>query len=838
MTIESLTQALVPQNLVLQLEGAHGLDVRSFSVREAMSAPFEIELVVVTPSVDVDFEAAIGSGARFEIHGSLGAGPRTWTGVCAEIKLTAVEESGLSTYAVSLRPSLWLLSQRRNYRVFQDKSELEIALEVLSAWGIAPRLDLDASAYPQRRYRTQYAETDLAFVSRMLEDIGVSYFFSAEGGNSTLVLSEAPQRGAPRLPVPFIASPTQQLRHEYVTKLVTGRLLRPGRYTQSDVDFRRPLDYPLMASSNSGTSIEASLERYHHNYGSFLWKGEGGGTPHADDRGPARTNEGQGAQQAAKRLEAQRANARSAEFLTTAYDLQPGSILPVVNHPRSELAEPLLVVACQFEGTAGGDWTHRCEARFASQPFRPALTTARPRTNGVESATVTGPAGEEIHTDEFGRVRLHFHWDREGAADETSSCWVPVAQPWAGAGMGAISLPRVGQEVVVDFLGADPDRPVVLGSVFTTTTPPPYKLPDLKMVSGIRSETYPRPKAGSPPQLGGGSSGAAPSPSLPLDDPFASASIRSLTTPRTEAVGGGPSPLHALGGGLDSLGLPTQTNNWLPGDYGGSPASLDEVKSSLERNRALGPDQQDVMRNANACVANDTAGQEQLYLQSQKDFMLLSKENAAGTIGANQVYTVCGNDTLTVNGYQKLGVGQNRTVEVIGELATKVGKDIMVETNMNHTLIAKQSISSIAAEGGHIEVSKILSLSSVGGSAILMLPDGIVIQSAKVFINPGVEFTNTAIETGDLAAAGEAQKAADAQRAEDDYQSKLDERKKALEEKLRQNGQNQAMNKRADLHNDPANWDASDEARTGLRYDDALAVYDDVATRNYSWFGQ
>ena len=114
----------------------------------------------------------------------------------------------------------------------------------------------------------------------------------------------------------------------------------------------------------------------------------------------------------------------------------------------------------------------------------------------VESATVVGPAGEEIHTDEFGRVRVQFHWDREGSRDDKSSCWVPVSQNWGGASFGAVSLPRVGQEVLVDFLGGDPDRPVIMGRVFTATQPVPYELPRFKTMTGFRSETYPRPKPG------------------------------------------------------------------------------------------------------------------------------------------------------------------------------------------------------------------------------------------------------------------------------------------------------------------------------------------------------
>ncbi|APR87477.1 VgrG protein [Minicystis rosea] len=169
-------------------------------------------------------------------------------------------------------------------------------------------------------------------------------------------------------------------------------------------------------------------------------------------------------------------------------------MLTISGHPRGELAAPLLVESSRWTGRAvDGAWTHSIEARYTDVDYRPPMRTPKPRTLGIESATVTGPAGENIHTDEFGRVRVHFHWDRTGPSDERSSCWIPVSQSWAGAGFGAVSLCRVGQEVIVDFLGADPDRPVVLGRVFTTTMPPPYALPKYKMVSGHRSETYTAP---------------------------------------------------------------------------------------------------------------------------------------------------------------------------------------------------------------------------------------------------------------------------------------------------------------------------------------------------------
>lgn len=759
-----MASILAAPNLSLTVGTADVLDVREFVVEEGISRPFDVRLLAVSHSPDVDFEGAIGGAARFEIRhaASLTGDTRYWNGVCAAIQQVAVEDDGLSTYSIHIVPSLWLLGHRRTYRIFQDKSELDIVLEVLSGWGIQPKLRVDAGSFPKRRYRTQYAETDFAFISRMLEDIGVSYTFEQEEGDTNLTLVEAPNRGGASRTLPFVAVPNERLQQEYVTQVMTTRQVRPGRYTQSDVDYRKPLDYPLAASAALGGSAEQSLEKYHHNYGSFLWKGGNGDTPFADDRGPARTNEGQGATQVKKRLEAQRGDARLCTFRTTAYDLLPGQVLSVVNHPRAELGAPMLVVHGRLTGTATGEWEHSVEARYADLDFRPPMSTPKPRTNGVESATVTGPGGEEIHTDEFGRVRLHFHWDREGKSDETSSCWVPVSQPWAGSGMGAISLPRVGQEVIVDFLGADPDRPVIMGSVFTTTMPPPYKLPQFKMVSGMRSETYPRPRS-----IGGGARmGGGPATATPTATPTAiGAKARALPA---RPAGGGVPLLSRRGGGDGTVpDAGGQSGGIMPGPFGGPEMSdMSQLVSSVTGNKALGPDEQDVSRNTNAIVSNDTAGAEQLYLQGQYDLHLVSKHDMTGSVGANRVFTVHANDTEKVLGYQDIGVELNRTVDVKGEQKHTVTKDILIYGQMNHTLRAKNSIASIAEEGGNMMSAKLANVFTVGEqSTIIQLPNAIVIEAPKVFINPGKEFTQTLVQGGSLDDANAAQKAADDQRA-------------------------------------------------------------------------
>ena len=165
--------------------------------------------------------------------------------------------------------------------------------------------------------------------------------------------------------------------------------------------------------------------------------------------------------------------------------------MPIVGHVRAELGadKPLLITETILTGDVTEELTMRCRATPGDVPFRSPVSTPKPKVSGVETATVVGGAGDEIHTDEFGRIRVHFHWDRQSAMNDDSSCWVTVSHPWAGTGFGGMNIPRVGQEVVVDFLGGDPDKPVVIGRVYTALQQVPFKLPDNKTQSGWKSNS-------------------------------------------------------------------------------------------------------------------------------------------------------------------------------------------------------------------------------------------------------------------------------------------------------------------------------------------------------------
>jgi type VI secretion system secreted protein VgrG len=220
----------------LQVASGVAFDVRSFTARETISALFRVTVIAVATEADLDFEAVVGQPARFQVRGA-GPRPRTWTGICHQIHQLGVEEAGLSTYEIEIVPTLWLATQRRNYRVFQGMSDVDVALRLLGEWGVEPVVDL-GDDYKARKYRVQYAESDYAFLCRLLEEAGVSFTFSDVTGETQLVLSDAPHANEPREPsIPFRDHPTSADR-EHVTAVRIGRRLRPGKLTVRDHDYR------------------------------------------------------------------------------------------------------------------------------------------------------------------------------------------------------------------------------------------------------------------------------------------------------------------------------------------------------------------------------------------------------------------------------------------------------------------------------------------------------------------------------------------------------------------------------------------------------------------------
>ena len=600
-------------NMSVTIASGDSLDVREFHVHEALSSLFEITLTALSDNPDIDFESVAGREASFTLHGRVGGGTgaRVWTGLAAELHQIRVEPEGLSTYHLRIVPVLWLTTQRRNHRIFQMKSELEIVEEILGEWGIGHEKKITGE-YKKRKYRVQYAESDYVFMSRMLEDAGITFYFE----ESKLVLADAPQANDLRVPsIAFRDEPTASSK-EHVTAVDVGRRVRPGKYTMRDVDYRRPPTYQLMAAATGAAGVEEKLERFHYAPGAFLFESDkGDATPHADDKGKHRTDEREGQKVAQKRLGAQRGNALTSSFTTNVIDLAPGVVMSMLDHPHRALGDGKshLVTTSRIDGVRDAEWSCHVEARSAAEPYYPEITTPKPKVHGVETAVVVGPAGEEIHTDEFGRARVQFYWDREGTMDDNSSCWIPVSQPWGGAGYGGTNLPRVGQEVLVDFLGGDPDRPMIVGRVYTNLQKTPYKLPDNKTQSGWKSN--------SSPQSGGYN-----------EIMFEDATGKELVRMQAEK------DLHKL----------------VKND--------EQVTIGHDRTKNVGRDD------------SRTVGRDQAQQAGRNEAITIGN-NRTVTVGTNETTSVGANQSATIGVNRSLAVGANDTETIGGSMSVSVGGD-------------------------------------------------------------------------------------------------------------------------------------------------------------------
>ena len=457
------------------------LRVVRFAGREGLSELYHFELVVAADG-EVNASDAVGKTCLLSLKTDEGE-MRYVHGIVARF---ACGESGkkLTMYHVTLVPKHYKLQYRNDCRIFQEHTAPEIIDLVLKGAGLAAgddyRLSLQAS-YAKREYCVQYRESDFAFISRLMEEEGIYYFFEHTDSKHTMVIGDKQATFtaiAGASSVVFRPPLGALSENEHVRRLHYSEEVRPGKTTLRDYDFKKPS--LLLESTSSGTD-DTDLELYDHP---------------GDYEVPA-----DGTALAKLRLEEGSVLRKRADGESACRRFAPGSTFTLTEHPREALNQDWLITRVEHRGSeplsnegAGADlvpYENRFECIPASVPFRPPLVTPRPTIRGVQSAIVVGPSGEEIHTDEHGRVKVHFHWDRLGKKDDKDSCWIRVSQVWAGEGWGAMHIPRIGQEVLVDFMDGDPDRPIIVGRVYHGTNVPPYALPGNKTRSTIKSNSTP-----------------------------------------------------------------------------------------------------------------------------------------------------------------------------------------------------------------------------------------------------------------------------------------------------------------------------------------------------------
>jgi type VI secretion system secreted protein VgrG len=461
------------------------LSVRRITGREALSHPFAFDAEFFPTSGDpLDLPGLGGADALLTLRRPDGT-ERYVHGILWAVELTGVER-GAPRYRARIAPKLTRLAHVRRSRVFQSMSVPEIVKKVLDDAGVANRTSLSGS-YPKREYCLQYRESDLDFVSRLLEDEGIFYWFEHASDAHTLVLADArggctDVAGDPIIPF-RVREHADSSEDEHVFRLVHAHRVRPGKVALEDYDFERPEMQNAASAEAPGDAL--GLEQY-------LYPG-GFRTPSA------------GSPIARIRLEEQRVASDTFAGESTCVRFQPGAMFELSGHPDPSFDRKLLLVSAVHEGeqqeAAGGvtgihhGYRNAVLAVDSESPYRPLRRTRRPLAY-TETATVVGPPGEEIHVDAHGRVKVQFNWDRAGAKDDKSSCFVRLGQSWAGAAWGASFVPRIGQEVLVRFLEGNPDAPLVVGAVYNGANPPPISLPGEKTKSTVRTDS----------SLGGGGS--------------------------------------------------------------------------------------------------------------------------------------------------------------------------------------------------------------------------------------------------------------------------------------------------------------------------------------------
>jgi type VI secretion system secreted protein VgrG len=461
-------------------------DRMSGTERLGQLSEFRVQLLSTKP----DLKVADVLGQPMGVHLNLPDGSvRHFHGIVTRFASSGWYGS-LSRYEATVHPGLWLLTRAANCRIFQDKNVIDIVKAVCQDASYGGAIDLNVSAlsgtYDPLPYCVQYRETDFNFVCRLLENAGIYFFFTHAAGKHTMVLADS--YGAHE-PVPGYASVEfsgeegrRILDQEAVYGWAASGMIQASSYSLNDFDFEK-----ASSSTAGGLRVKSTVAAAFSQQAYEMYDYPGLYTAAAAGTALARG-----------RMEGLHGQCEEIVADTSARGLFPGGLFKLKNHPRDDQNREFLVTGAQYE-IVGDDYASGGETPLdfkcvfyaigKEHSYRAPRTAPKPVVQGPQTAMVVGKSGEEIWTDKYGRIKVQFHWDRDGKENELSSCWVRVQQAWAGAGWGSMFIPRIGMEVVVSFLEGDPDRPLVTGCVYNSDAMPPYPLPAEQTKSTVKSNT-------------------------------------------------------------------------------------------------------------------------------------------------------------------------------------------------------------------------------------------------------------------------------------------------------------------------------------------------------------
>ncbi|EEF2451964.1 type VI secretion system tip protein VgrG [Salmonella enterica subsp. enterica serovar Typhimurium] len=474
----TVSGSAVPPGALLfaSLDGGETLS-ELFSYVVQLKTPDTLNLGYVSPAANLPLKPMVGKDLCVNIELD-GGGKRHISGLVTAARVVGHEGRSV-TYELRMEPWVKLLTHTSDYKAFQNKTVVDILDEVLAEYPYPVEKRL-VESYPVRTWQVQYGETDFDFLQRLMQEWGIYWWFEHCEDSHTLVLADAisAHKACPDSPLVEWHQEGLKLDKEFIHTITANESLRTGQWVLDDFDFTKPRS--LLANT-----VANPRETGHATYEHYEWPGD-------------YFDKSEGEMLTRIRMEAQRSPGSRVLGGGNIRTLMTGYTFTLENYPTAEvnqeylLMQTLLFVQDNAQHS-GQDQHFTFSTRFELHPtrevFRPQRTVSKPHTKGPQSAIVTGPAGQEIWTDQYGRVKVQFGWDRYGKMDENSTCWIRVSYPWAGKGFGMIQIPRIGQEVLVDFKNGDPDLPIIVGRTYNQDTMPPWGLPGMASQSGIFSHS-------------------------------------------------------------------------------------------------------------------------------------------------------------------------------------------------------------------------------------------------------------------------------------------------------------------------------------------------------------
>ncbi|EAN8097106.1 type VI secretion system tip protein VgrG [Salmonella enterica] len=474
----TVSGSAVPPGALLfaSLDGGETLS-ELFSYVVQLKTPDTLNLGYVSPAANLPLKPMVGKDLCVNIELD-GGGKRHISGLVTAARVVGHEGRSV-TYELRMEPWVKLLTHTSDYKAFQNKTVVDILDEVLAEYPYPVEKRL-VESYPVRTWQVQYGETDFDFLQRLMQEWGIYWWFEHSEDSHTLVLADAisAHKACPDSPLVEWHQEGLKLDKEFIHTITANESLRTGQWVLDDFDFTKPRS--LLANT-----VANPRETGHATYEHYEWPGD-------------YFDKSEGEMLTRIRMEAQRSPGSRVLGGGNIRTLMTGYTFTLENYPTAEvnqeylLMQTLLFVQDNAQHS-GQDQHFTFSTRFELHPtrevFRPQRTVSKPHTKGPQSAIVTGPAGQEIWTDQYGRVKVQFGWDRYGKMDENSTCWIRVSYPWAGKGFGMIQIPRIGQEVLVDFKNGDPDLPIIVGRTYNQDTMPPWGLPGMASQSGIFSHS-------------------------------------------------------------------------------------------------------------------------------------------------------------------------------------------------------------------------------------------------------------------------------------------------------------------------------------------------------------